>query len=108
MGSKYPLFLSEGRLFGRIKSAVSEGGGGPGRGRGTADHRRDLGDCPGGGGGAGGAAAGVQSGRVGDHSRAVFDRLDEISDRPATGRAGFDGRMSPQYISTYDQYLRGW
>jgi len=41
-------------------------------------------------------------------TRAVFDRLDEISDRPATGRAGFDGRMSPQYISTYDQYLRGW
>jgi len=36
-------------------------------------------------------------------TRAVFDRLDELADRPATGRSGFDGRMSPQFISTYDR-----
>ena len=41
-------------------------------------------------------------------TRAVLDRLNDLSDRPATGRSGFDGRMSRQYVSTYDPRGLRW
>ncbi len=41
-------------------------------------------------------------------TRAVFDRMDELADRPATGRAGFDGRMSKQFVSTYNPRGLRW
>jgi hypothetical protein len=40
--------------------------------------------------------------------RAVLDHLNDLADRPATGRSGFDGRMSKQFVSTYNPRGLRW